>query len=175
MCGLTGGWLFSDILTPLPAIGIPFEIDENKGPLIDQPIRSLEQVLFEAFLRTLVTIHVAATESFVGFYFLLIFTFANLSQCDHLDGTCWCCSLYSEEELHVEHLSVVSHVACMIADGLPMALETLSRAGCFVSLQLTQMKCLGWYGLNLGGKWVGTSLQKASCVRLCCRSRDCTR
>lgn len=32
--------LFSDILTPLPAVGIPFDIDETKGPLIDSPIRS---------------------------------------------------------------------------------------------------------------------------------------
>ncbi|KAH7294629.1 hypothetical protein KP509_27G010500 [Ceratopteris richardii] len=31
--------IFSDILTPLPAIGIDFEIDENKGPIIDQTIR----------------------------------------------------------------------------------------------------------------------------------------
>lgn len=31
--------LFSDILTPLSACGIPFEIDDNKGPLIDHPIR----------------------------------------------------------------------------------------------------------------------------------------
>ncbi len=36
--------LFSDILTPLPAVGVPFEIDDNKGPIIDTPIRSLEQV-----------------------------------------------------------------------------------------------------------------------------------
>lgn len=30
--------LFSDILTPLSACGIPFEIDDNKGPLIESPI-----------------------------------------------------------------------------------------------------------------------------------------
>jgi hypothetical protein len=36
--------LFSDILTPLPAFGIPFEIDDNKGPLLDNPIRSMEQL-----------------------------------------------------------------------------------------------------------------------------------
>lgn len=36
--------LFSDILTPLPALGVPFDIDDNKGPLIDNPIRSKEQV-----------------------------------------------------------------------------------------------------------------------------------
>ncbi|KAI8466935.1 MAG: uroporphyrinogen decarboxylase [Monoraphidium minutum] len=36
--------LFSDILTPLPGIGVPFEIDDNKGPLIDDPIRSMEQL-----------------------------------------------------------------------------------------------------------------------------------
>ena len=34
--------IFSDILTPLPAIGIPFEIDESKGPILDTPIRSEE-------------------------------------------------------------------------------------------------------------------------------------
>jgi uroporphyrinogen decarboxylase len=36
--------MFSDILTPLPGIGIPFDIIESKGPIIDPPIRSLEQV-----------------------------------------------------------------------------------------------------------------------------------
>ncbi len=36
--------LFSDILTPLPGIGIDFDIVESKGPIIDPPIRSLEQV-----------------------------------------------------------------------------------------------------------------------------------
>lgn len=34
----------SDILTPLPAFGIPFEIDDDKGPLLDAPIRSTEQL-----------------------------------------------------------------------------------------------------------------------------------
>lgn len=36
--------LFSDILTPLPGMGINFEIVESKGPIIDPPIRSLAQV-----------------------------------------------------------------------------------------------------------------------------------
>jgi uroporphyrinogen decarboxylase len=36
--------LFSDILTPLPAVGVPFEIDDNKGPLIDDPIRTHDQL-----------------------------------------------------------------------------------------------------------------------------------
>ncbi|HBW58377.1 MAG TPA: uroporphyrinogen decarboxylase [Oscillatoriales bacterium UBA8482] len=36
--------LFSDILTPLPGIGIDFDIIESKGPIINPPIRSLEQV-----------------------------------------------------------------------------------------------------------------------------------
>jgi uroporphyrinogen decarboxylase len=36
--------LFSDILTPLPAIGIPFDIIESKGPMIDPPIRTQEQI-----------------------------------------------------------------------------------------------------------------------------------
>ncbi|GBF80504.1 uroporphyrinogen decarboxylase [Aphanothece sacrum FPU1] len=36
--------MFSDILTPLPGIGIPFDIIESKGPVIDPPIRTQEQV-----------------------------------------------------------------------------------------------------------------------------------
>ncbi len=36
--------MFSDILTPLPGIGIPFEIIESQGPILRQPIRSQTQV-----------------------------------------------------------------------------------------------------------------------------------
>jgi uroporphyrinogen decarboxylase len=36
--------LFSDILTPLPGVGIPFDIIESRGPIIDPPIRTAEQV-----------------------------------------------------------------------------------------------------------------------------------
>ena len=36
--------MFSDILTPLPGIGIPFDIVESKGPIINPPIRSQEQI-----------------------------------------------------------------------------------------------------------------------------------
>ncbi|HEY9829741.1 MAG TPA: uroporphyrinogen decarboxylase [Stenomitos sp.] len=36
--------LFSDILTPLPGLGIPFDIIESKGPIIDPPIRSQAQL-----------------------------------------------------------------------------------------------------------------------------------
>lgn len=34
--------IFSDILTPLPGVGLPFEIDEAKGPLIDAPVRTAD-------------------------------------------------------------------------------------------------------------------------------------
>lgn len=36
--------LFSDILTPLPALGVAFDIDDAKGPLVDNPVRTMEQV-----------------------------------------------------------------------------------------------------------------------------------
>jgi uroporphyrinogen decarboxylase len=36
--------LFSDILTPLTGMGIPFDIVESKGPIIEPPIRSQAQV-----------------------------------------------------------------------------------------------------------------------------------
>lgn len=35
---------FSDILTPLPALGIEFDVIKGKGPRIESPIRSREQV-----------------------------------------------------------------------------------------------------------------------------------
>ncbi|KAK9145266.1 hypothetical protein Sjap_005169 [Stephania japonica] len=35
-----GGIIFSDILTPLPAFGVPFDIEEVKGPVIQSPITS---------------------------------------------------------------------------------------------------------------------------------------
>ncbi|XP_058100322.1 uroporphyrinogen decarboxylase 1, chloroplastic [Magnolia sinica] len=34
--------IFSDILTPLPAFGVPFDIEDVKGPIIQSPIRSQE-------------------------------------------------------------------------------------------------------------------------------------
>jgi len=36
--------LFSDIVTPLPGVGIEMDIAEGKGPIIDRPIRSQAQV-----------------------------------------------------------------------------------------------------------------------------------
>ena len=36
--------LFSDILTPLPGMGIDFDIVESKGPIIQNPIRNINQL-----------------------------------------------------------------------------------------------------------------------------------
>lgn len=36
--------MFSDILTPLPALGIEFDVVKGSGPIIEVPIRSMEQV-----------------------------------------------------------------------------------------------------------------------------------
>jgi uroporphyrinogen decarboxylase len=36
--------LFSDIVTPLPGVGIDMDIAEGKGPIIDRPIRTQEQI-----------------------------------------------------------------------------------------------------------------------------------
>jgi uroporphyrinogen-III decarboxylase len=35
---------FSDILTPLPALGIEFDVIKGKGPQISDPVRSMERV-----------------------------------------------------------------------------------------------------------------------------------
>ena len=36
--------MFSDILTPLPSMGIEFDVVKGKGPVIFDPIRSMDQV-----------------------------------------------------------------------------------------------------------------------------------
>ena len=36
--------MFSDILTPLPALGIDFDVIKGKGPVIGSPVRSAEDV-----------------------------------------------------------------------------------------------------------------------------------
>ena len=52
--------LFSDILTPLPGMGIDFDIVESKGPLIQDPIRTMAQV------EALRPLQPAETMPFVG-------------------------------------------------------------------------------------------------------------
>jgi len=42
--GVDGVIMFSDILTPLPAMGIEFDVVRGKGPVISNPIRSMEDV-----------------------------------------------------------------------------------------------------------------------------------
>lgn len=51
--------IFSDILTPLPAFGVQFDIEEVRGPVIQSPIRS------EEGLRTLHSIDLEKLQ-FVG-------------------------------------------------------------------------------------------------------------
>jgi len=52
--------LFSDILTPLPGMGIEFDIVERHGPLIHEPIRNQDQI------DSLRPLEPAASMSFVG-------------------------------------------------------------------------------------------------------------
>merc|ERR1711924_449125 len=42
--GVDGIIMFSDILTPLPALGIDFDVVKGTGPVIGAPLRSMEDV-----------------------------------------------------------------------------------------------------------------------------------
>lgn len=42
--GVDGVIMFSDILTPLPAMGVEFDVIKGKGPVIASPIRTAEDV-----------------------------------------------------------------------------------------------------------------------------------
>ena len=44
-------WLRSDILTPLAALGVPFDIDDTKGPLIEDTVRTMEEVRRKASVQ----------------------------------------------------------------------------------------------------------------------------
>ena len=52
--------LFSDILTPLPGMGIDFDIVESKGPIINDPIRNINQI------KSLKKLEPKESMSFVG-------------------------------------------------------------------------------------------------------------
>jgi uroporphyrinogen decarboxylase len=36
--------MFSDILTPLPALGVDFDVIKGKGPVISNPVRCMDDV-----------------------------------------------------------------------------------------------------------------------------------
>merc|ERR1719379_3047533 len=42
--GVDGVVMFSDILTPLPALGVEFDVVRGSGPVIAQPLRSMADV-----------------------------------------------------------------------------------------------------------------------------------
>ena len=43
--GVDAGIIFADIMVPLEGIGVKFKIEENVGPVVSNPIRSLEDVI----------------------------------------------------------------------------------------------------------------------------------
>ena len=49
--GTDGVIMFSDILTPLPSMGIEFGVVKGSGPVIFDPIRSMDQVRLGTLLR----------------------------------------------------------------------------------------------------------------------------
>lgn len=42
--GVDGVIMFSDILTPLPAMGVEFDVVKGTGPVIAKPVRTVEDV-----------------------------------------------------------------------------------------------------------------------------------
>lgn len=44
MLGIDGAIIFSDILIPLEAMGMPLEFDEGKGPILGEPIRHASDI-----------------------------------------------------------------------------------------------------------------------------------
>lgn len=98
--------LFSDILTPLSAMGIEFEITESKGPVLAHPIRS------QGDLETLRPLHPEAELSFIGQILRGL--------CDELQGQTailgfvgapWTLATYLVEGQNSVHYSLIKRMA----------------------------------------------------------------
>jgi uroporphyrinogen decarboxylase len=62
--GVDGVIMFSDILTPLPAMGVEFDVIKGKGPAIGSPVRTAQDI---ADMRVLGTdVDIAEALPFVG-------------------------------------------------------------------------------------------------------------
>jgi uroporphyrinogen decarboxylase len=113
--------MFSDILTPLPGIGIPFDIIESKGPIIEPAIRTMEQVkqlrqLNPAeslpFIKTILTSlrqEVGNTAAVLGFV-----------------GAPWTLAAYAVEGKSSKNYAVIKHMAFAEPETLHALLSILA-------------------------------------------------
>ncbi|MCP9771855.1 uroporphyrinogen decarboxylase [Synechococcus sp. Tobar12-5m-g] len=98
--------LFSDILTPLPGIGIDFDIVESKGPIIDPPIRSQAQV------DALGILNPAEALPFVGEVFLrLRQSVGNQAAVLGFVGAPWTLAAYAVEGRSSKNYAVIKAMA----------------------------------------------------------------
>jgi uroporphyrinogen decarboxylase len=98
--------LFSDILTPLPGIGIDFDIVESKGPIIDPPIRSQAQV------DALRPLYPAETLPFVGEVFQrLRQSVGNQAAVLGFVGAPWTLAAYAVEGRSSKNYAVIKAMA----------------------------------------------------------------
>ena len=115
--------LFSDILTPLPGMGINFEIVESKGPLIENPIRTFEQV---KHLKKLIP---SESLSFVGDVLTnLRKDIANRSTLLGFVGAPWTLAAYVVEGKSSKNYSIIKSMAFREPDLLHNLLDHFAKS-----------------------------------------------
>ncbi len=113
--------MFSDILTPLPGIGIPFDIVESKGPIINPPIRSQEQID---------KLHSLEPEESLPFIKTILQTLrqevGNESTVLGFVGSPWTLAAYAVEGKSSKNYSVIKGMAFSAPDMLHQLLSKLA-------------------------------------------------
>jgi uroporphyrinogen decarboxylase len=139
--------MFSDILTPLPGIGIPFEIIESKGPIIEDPIRTLEQV---NQLRTL------DPDESTPFIRPILQTLrqevGNDATVLGFAGSPWTLAAYAVEGKSSKDYAVIKHLAFTQPDILHAFLSKLADA---IAIYLRHQIDCGAQVVQLFDSWAG--------------------
>lgn len=139
--------MFSDILTPLPGIGIPFEIIESKGPIIDNPIRTLEQVN---------QLHTLEPDESTPFIRTILQTLrqevGNEATVLGFAGSPWTLAAYAVEGKSSKDYSVIKHLAFTQPEILHAFLGKLADA---IAVYLCHQIDCGAQVVQLFDSWAG--------------------
>lgn len=139
--------LFSDILTPLPGIGIPFDIIESKGPIIDPPIRTAEQVA---------KLHLLDPDKDLSFIKTILTTLrqevGNKSTVLGFVGAPWTLAAYAVEGKSSKDYSVIKSIAFSQPEVLHQLLSKIADA---IAVYVRYQIDCGAQVIQLFDSWAG--------------------
>lgn len=139
--------LFSDILTPLPGMGIPFDIIESKGPIIEPAIRTQAQVD---------AIHTLDPESSTPFIRTILETLRQEVDADTtvlgFAGSPWTLAAYAIEGKGSKNYAVIKNMAFSESK---MLHEFLGKIADNIAIYLNYQIDCGAQVVQLFDSWAG--------------------